>query len=214
MMHLQGDKSNSNTKQTKVRHKANLQTQIIITLYYRMRVRDINGAFKELGRMCQLHLDSDKPQTKVKSSRSLYEWQLFHLQERRCVLCLTISVAGTVASVNTTSCFFCFRRVVLVLLSFTFKTAVTDKSCWEYYTISCQITSLPSLPSTPSPQNIVQRGMGFVVANQRPFDFGLGLSSNLFLLLVHFNCISCSLTVSSVFFPLTHFIPFCTHLVT
>ena len=73
MMHLQGDKSNSNTKQTKVRDKANLQTQIIITLYYRMRVRDINGAFKELGRMCQLHLDSDKPQTKVKSSRSLYE---------------------------------------------------------------------------------------------------------------------------------------------
>jgi len=30
-----------------------------------MRVRDINGAFKELGRMCQLHLESDKPQTKV-----------------------------------------------------------------------------------------------------------------------------------------------------
>lgn len=30
-----------------------------------MRVRDINGAFKELGRMCQLHLESDKPQTKL-----------------------------------------------------------------------------------------------------------------------------------------------------
>lgn len=35
-----------------------------------MRVRDINGAFKELGRMCQLHLESDKPQTKVKKKTS------------------------------------------------------------------------------------------------------------------------------------------------
>ncbi|XP_017340171.1 transcription factor 12 isoform X2 [Ictalurus punctatus] len=31
----------------------------------RLRVRDINEAFKELGRMCQLHLKSDKPQTKL-----------------------------------------------------------------------------------------------------------------------------------------------------
>ncbi|XP_072338590.1 transcription factor E2-alpha-like isoform X3 [Scyliorhinus torazame] len=31
----------------------------------RLRVRDINEAFKELGRMCQLHLNSDKPQTKL-----------------------------------------------------------------------------------------------------------------------------------------------------
>lgn len=31
----------------------------------RVRVRDINEAFKELGRMCQVHLKSDKAQTKL-----------------------------------------------------------------------------------------------------------------------------------------------------
>ena len=31
----------------------------------RLRVRDLNEAFKELGRMCTLHLKADKPQTKL-----------------------------------------------------------------------------------------------------------------------------------------------------
>ena len=78
-----------------------------MTFNYRMRVRDINGAFKELGRMCQLHLESDKPQTKVKSDPT------GHCLSPSCLMMRAgckveypaISVAGTVASMNTTSCF-------------------------------------------------------------------------------------------------------------
>lgn len=32
---------------------------------HRIRIRDINEALKELGRMCSTHLKSDKPQTKL-----------------------------------------------------------------------------------------------------------------------------------------------------
>lgn len=31
----------------------------------RIRIRDINEALKELGRMCMAHLKTDKPQTKL-----------------------------------------------------------------------------------------------------------------------------------------------------
>lgn len=34
-------------------------------LLSRIRIRDINEALKELGRMCMQHLKSDKPQTKL-----------------------------------------------------------------------------------------------------------------------------------------------------
>lgn len=32
---------------------------------FRIRIRDINEALKELGRMCMTHLKTDKPQTKL-----------------------------------------------------------------------------------------------------------------------------------------------------
>lgn len=34
-------------------------------LIFRIRIRDINEALKELGRMCMAHLKTDKPQTKL-----------------------------------------------------------------------------------------------------------------------------------------------------
>ena len=35
----------------------------------RLRVRDINEAFKELGRMTQMHMKNDKPQVKLDTVR-------------------------------------------------------------------------------------------------------------------------------------------------
>lgn len=37
----------------------------LVTCHCRIRIRDINEALKELGRMCMSHLKSDKPQTKL-----------------------------------------------------------------------------------------------------------------------------------------------------
>lgn len=41
----------------------NISFVILVSL--RIRIRDINEALKELGRMCSTHLKSDKPQTKL-----------------------------------------------------------------------------------------------------------------------------------------------------
>lgn len=38
---------------------------IIDICFFRIRIRDINEALKELGRMCMTHLKTDKPQTKL-----------------------------------------------------------------------------------------------------------------------------------------------------
>lgn len=42
-----------------------LSCVIIKTCFLRIRIRDINEALKELGRMCMTHLKTDKPQTKL-----------------------------------------------------------------------------------------------------------------------------------------------------
>ena len=39
--------------------------KIIFYFFQRIRIRDINEALKELGRICMSHLSSDKPQTKL-----------------------------------------------------------------------------------------------------------------------------------------------------
>lgn len=59
----------------------------------RLRVRDINEAFKELGRMCQLHLSTDKPQTKLLILHQAVNVILNLEQQVRGQCCLNIAIS-------------------------------------------------------------------------------------------------------------------------
>lgn len=63
-MHAKG-KANYFTKITKAYAHLKYKTLNYLFVSFRIRIRDINEALKELGRMCMQHLKSDKPQTKL-----------------------------------------------------------------------------------------------------------------------------------------------------
>lgn len=75
----------------------------------RLRVRDINEAFKELGKMCGIHLKSDKPQTKL----SILQ------QAVNVITSLEQQVKGTILTFSTLFCrnqltefYFLFKREI------------------------------------------------------------------------------------------------------
>lgn len=86
----------------------------------RLRVRDINEAFKELGHMCQLHLKSEKPQTKLLVLHQAVAVILSLEQQVRGQSLLlhyqitTVLLSYTVTPV-TTDVFFCLDKCFIII---------------------------------------------------------------------------------------------------